>query len=246
MGSTAHHSPQKEIVPAIYRLQRLFLSLCIVLGPALGIAAVVTAPGYYSTKSGPVAALASFVTASTAQLQANAICSVIATYLFPVALLAMAWLAMRRAPWWTSIAMLVVFLGVFPFPAFNAQNALTWDLSRMGNNPVFNTIVQRFNDDGVMSYYNAVFILGTILGPVLIGIALWRARTVPTWAAVLILIGRPLVFLYPLVQSFVPAVSLQALTWILLFIGSIPAALAMLRISSNDSQRMTNVQAKTL
>jgi hypothetical protein len=213
----------------------MFLSLCIVLGPGLALAAVVTGPGYSSTKNGPIAALASFITASTIQLQVNAICSVIGTYLFPVALLAMAWLAMRRAPWWASIAVLVVFIGVFPFPAFIAQNALTWDLSRMGNNPLFSTIVQRFNDDGIMSYYNGVFLLGTILGPVLIGIALWRARAVPIWATVLIIVSRLLVYSYPLVQSFIPAVYIQVLSWLPLLIGSIPAALAMLRVQSSDN-----------
>lgn len=233
MNSATDHLPQKRTIPAIYRLQYVVMSLCIVLGPAFGIAAVVSGPGYYSTKSGPVAALAAFATASTTQLQINAIFSVVGSYLFPVALLAIAWLAMQRAPWWASIAMLVIFLGIFPFPAFNAQNALTWDLSRMGSNPLFNTIVQRFNDDGVMSYYNLAFVIGTILGPVLIGIALLRARAIPVWAAVLILVARPSVFLYPLVQNFVLAIYIQAFSWLLLFIGSIPAALAMLRRGAN-------------
>lgn len=229
MSSVAHQSQQEPAVPVIYRLQRMFFTLCIVLGPAFGLAAVVTGPGYSSTKSGPVAALAATMNASTIQLQTSAIMSTIGTYLFPVGLLAMAWLAMRRAPWWASSAMLVVFIGVFPFPAFNAQNALYWDLARIGSYPVFSTIVQHFNDDGVMGYYGIVFLLGTILGPVLIGIALWRVRAVPIWAAVLLIISRPLVFSYLPIQHALPAVYIQATTWLLFFIGSLPAALAMLK-----------------
>jgi hypothetical protein len=94
-----------------------------------------------------------------------------------------------------------------------------------------------------MSYYNAMFIVGTVFAPMLIGIALWRARAVPTWAAVLILISRPLVFLYPSVQSFIPAVYVQLLSWLLLFIGSIPAALAMLKRPSNESQKVVDQEA---
>lgn len=230
MSSVPQPSQQESAVPVIYHLQRAFLALCIVLGPAFALAAVLTGPGYYSTNNGPVAALAATMTASTIQLQVSTIVSTIGTYLFPVGLLAMAWLAMHRAPWWASAAMLAVFIGVFPFPAFIAQNALYWDLARIGNNPVFSTIVQHFNDDGVMGYYSAVFLLGTVLGPILIGIALWRAQAVPRWAAVLIIIGRPLVFLYPLVQHVIPAVAVQAFTWLPLFIGSIPAAHAMLKV----------------
>ncbi|HLI89855.1 MAG TPA: hypothetical protein VKV37_14290 [Ktedonobacteraceae bacterium] len=236
MNPVIHRSQQKQAISVIYRVQRVFLALCIVLGPAFVLATVVIGPGYYSTKNGPVVALALTRTASTIQLQLSTILGVIATYLLPVSLLAMAWLAMRRAPWWASIAMLIVFIGVFPLPAFVAQSALTWDLARMGSNPLFATIAQRFNDDGVMSYYNAAFILGTIPGPALVGIALWRARAVPVWAAVLIIIGRPLVFLYPLVGSFILAVYIQFISWLPLFIGSIPAALVVLKVPITGGQ----------
>ncbi|RAQ94056.1 hypothetical protein [Thermogemmatispora tikiterensis] len=227
MNALAHQSQPEGAVPAIYRLHRLFLALCVVLGPLFALAMASLGPGYSSTKSGPVVALALTRTASATQLQISTLISVIGAYLIPVSLLTMAWLAMRRAPWLATIAMLVVFVGVFPLPAFVAQSALNWDLARMGNNPLFDVIVQRFNDDGVMSYYNAAFVVGTILGPALIGIALWRARVVPIYAAVLISASRLLVFSYLIVQSFIPAVYIQSITWLVLFIGSIPAALAV-------------------
>jgi len=150
MSSVPHQSQQEEAVPTIYRFQRIFLALCIVLGPAFALAFVVTGPGYYTTKNGPVVSLTLTRTASIIQLQVGTTVGIIATYLIPLGLMAMAWLAMRRAPWWASSAMLVVFTGTFP--AFIAQSALTWDLARMGTDPLFATIVQRFNDDGVMSY----------------------------------------------------------------------------------------------
>ena len=102
----------------------------------------------------------------------------------------------------------------------------------MGSNPLFVTIAQQFNNDGVMSYYNAMFIVGTVFGPTLIGIALWRTRAVPIWAAVLITFGRLLVFLYPIV-SVLPGIYIQLLSWGLLFIGSLPAALAMVKVPYN-------------
>ena len=86
-----------------------------------------------------------------------------------------------------------------------------------------------------MSYYNAMFIVGTVFGPTLIGIALWRTRAVPLWAAVLITFGRLLVFLYPIV-SVLPGISLQLLSWGLLFIGSLPAALGIVKVPYNGGQ----------
>jgi hypothetical protein len=140
----------------------------------------------------------------------------------------------RLSPWLASIVTLVVLIGIFPVAAFSAQDALTYDLTHMGSNPLFMTIAQQFNNDGVMSYYNVMFIVGTVFGPTLIGIALWRARAVPIWAAILITFSRLLVFLYPFVPGL-PGIYVQLLSWGLLFIGSIPAALAMLKVPYNES-----------
>jgi len=129
-----------------------------------------------------------------------------------------------------------VFIGIFPLAAFSAQDALTYDLARMGSNPLFLMIAQQFNNDGVMSYYNAMFILGTVFAPPLIGIALWRSRAVPTWSAILITFSRLLVFLYSFVPGL-PGIYLQLLSWVPLFIGSIPAAVAMVKLPYNESQR---------
>jgi hypothetical protein len=214
-------------VPLIYRLHRWFFAGCIVLGIAATLALVATSPQYYSLQNGIPSMFATFAAASSALLQAHLIAGVFTVYLLPVSLLAMAWLTMRRAPWLASTIMLLGFISLFPLAAFSAQDALTYDLTRMGSDPVFLTIAQTFNDDRVMSYYNAMFIVGTVLVPTLIGISLWRTRVVPIWAAILITLSRLLVFLYPILPGF-PAIYLQLLSWVPLFIGSIPAAIVML------------------
>ena len=180
--------------------------------------------------------VATFATANTILMQAHLIAGVFTVYLLPLSFLAMVWLAMRRSPWLASIVILVVFIGIFPGAAFSAQDALTYDLAHMGSNPLFLTIAQQFNNDGVMSYYNDTFILGTVFAPPLIGIALWRARAVPIWAAILITFSRLLVFLYPFVTGL-PGIYFQLVSWVPLFIGSIPAALAIVKLPYNEGQR---------
>jgi hypothetical protein len=89
-------------------------------------------------------------------------------------------------------------------------------------------MVKQFNTDGIMSFYNIVDVPGIVFGPALIGLALWRARAIPIWAAVLITLSRLVVFLFLLFPSL-PGVYIQLPSCILLFIGSIPAALAVLK-----------------
>jgi hypothetical protein len=235
MSFVTHQSPQKNTVPLIYRLQCLFFAACIVLGMVSTLVLVITSPQYYSLQNGVASMVATFATANPVMIQAHLISGVFTVYLLPLSLLAMAWLAMRRSPWLASIVMLVVFIGIFPVAAFSAQDALTYDLAHMGSNPLFVTIAQQFNNDGVMSYYNVMFLLGTIFAPTLIGIALWRTRAVPIWAAILITFSRLLVFLYPFVPGL-PGIYVQLLSWGLLFIGSIPAALVMVKVPYNESQ----------
>ena len=57
----------------------------------------------------------------------------------------MAWLAMRRSPWLTSIVILIMFISIVPVAAFSAQDALTYDLARIGSNPLFIMIAEQFN-----------------------------------------------------------------------------------------------------
>lgn len=235
MNAVEDRTHQEKSAPLLFCFQRWFFAVCIILGIGATLALVATSPQYYSTQNGIPVMVVAFSTANPALMQAHFIVGVLTVYLLPVSLLTMAWLAMRRSPWLASTAMLVVCITTIPFAAFSAQDALTYDLVRMGNNPLFVTIAQRFNDDGVMSYYNALFIVGTTFAPALVGIALWRSRAVPLWAAILITFSRFLVFLvYPFAQSFLLGVFIQLLSWTPLFIGSIPAALAMLKGPSKE------------
>ena len=240
------HQQQEQSVPVIYRLHRWFFAASIVLGMAATLLMVVTNPGYYNAQTGETGLLIGLPSANVVMVQVYLISSVVTFYLLPVGLLVMAWLAMRRAPWLASIGVFLVLLGMLPLPAIGvAIQALSYDIVRAGSNPLLVNMVQRFNTDGIMSFYNAVDVPGIVLGPALIGMALWRARAVPIWSAVLITVSRLIVFLFPFFPSL-PGVYLQSLSCILLLIGSLPAALVVLRRPYHESQRVTDTQAETL
>jgi hypothetical protein len=229
MSSVAHHVPPEKAVPLIYRLHRWFFAASIVLGTAATTVMVATNPGYYQSQTGEAALLAGYASASAVMVQIHFVSAVITFYLLPIGLLVMAWLAMRRAPWLASIGAFLVVLGMLPLPAVGAAiESLTYDVVRMGSDPVLIALVQRFNTDGIMSFYNIVDVPGIVFGPALIGLALWRSRAIPIWAAVLITISRLLVFLFLVVPSL-PGEYIQFPSCLLLFLGSIPAAIAILK-----------------
>src|SRR5207244_10349249 len=76
------------------------------------------------------------------------------------------------------------------------------------------------------------WVVGHLLGYVLLGIALARARAIPLWAACLIVVSAPL--MGPIAYGTGLGL-LQVLGYVLVFIGSLPAALAMLGRSGEEA-----------
>ena len=78
----------------------------------------------------------------------------------------------------------------------------------------------------MMLTFAIAWLFGHLLGYVLLGIALARARAIPLWAACLIVASAPL--MGPIAYGTGLGL-LQVLGFVLVFIGSVPAALAMLK-----------------
>jgi hypothetical protein len=235
MRFVANQSPQKNTVSIISRLQRLFFAASIVLGTAAILVAAFANPPYYGSQQGIASAIATNATDSDLMDQTHLVAQLIAAYLLPLGFLAMAWLANRRSPWLASIGAFIALLGFLPLALYVGQDSLYYDIARWGSNPQLVDLAQRWNTDGVMSYYGIVFGLGTVLGPTLIGIALWRSRAIPVWAAICLIFSRLPVFLFLFVPYHV-ATAIVLAGVVLLFIGSIPAALAVLKAPHNESQ----------
>ena len=84
--------------------------------------------------------------------------------------------------------------------------------------------IQRRRGDGLLRGH-----LRHLLCAVLVGIALGRARIIPIWAATALVISSPLLIIgFPIHLTFYQAALLFG-SLALLFIGSVPAALAMLK-----------------
>jgi len=235
MRFVAHSSAQKNTIPMIYRFQRLFFAASIVLGTAAILVAAFANPPYYGSSQGIASAVATNATDSDLMDQTHLVAQLIAAYLLPLAFLTMAWLANRRSPWLASIGAFISLLGFLPLALYVGQDSLFYDIARWGSSPQFVDLAQRWNNDGIMAYYGIVFGVGTVFGPTLIGLALWRSRAIPVWAAICLTLSRLPVLLFPFVPYHVETAIVLAGV-VLLFIGSLPAALAVLRVPRNESQ----------
>lgn len=73
-----------------------------------------------------------------------------------------------------------------------------------------------------------LFVIGHILGTVLLGIALWKGRIVPAWAALVLIVSQPLHLVFAVV---VPNGLPDAAAWSLTAIGFAAAGIALVRSS---------------
>jgi len=224
----ASDSPRPETAFDYGLLYRWFFVVSIILGLLATLVAVLTNPPYYGSEGGVAAAISTNATSSDLMDQAHVIAEVVASYLLPVSFLVMAWLAMRGAPLLATIGAALAFLGLTPLAVFAGEDSLYYDIARIGDGSTLVTMAQRFNGDGVMNYYNLMFVVGTVLAPVFIGAALWRARVIQVWAAICLIVGRFTVLLYPLVPYRILIIILMA-GFLALFVGSVPAAIALAR-----------------
>ncbi len=229
MADLDEEARSRQSALPLSRLGRWIAAMTIILGAGTTLVNVIANPGYYHVGNGEITAfIEDFAVSSALMGQIHVISGVFAAYLLPLGLLAMAWLAHGRAPRWTNIAVLVILVGLLPLPAFAAEDSLSYDIGRLGSNSAVLNMALQFDHDAVMSYYKVMFIIGSILGPTLLGIALWRSQAVPAWAAALIMISRPMSFLFPLLPTQL-GIIVQLPSWLLLFAGTVPAAGRFLR-----------------
>ena len=221
----------KNDTSTVHRLQHMFFAASIVGGTGAILVAAFANPPYYGSAPGIASAVATNAVSTNLMDETHLIAQLVAAYLLPFSFLAMAWLASRRSPWLASIGAFIALLGFLPLPLYVGQDSLYFDIARQANNPQAIALAQLWNSDPIMSLYGIMFGLGTVFGPTLIGIALWRSHEIPGWAAAFLTVSRLLALLF-LVVAYTIATTIVLAGVVLLFIGSVPATLAVLKAPS--------------
>jgi MFS family permease len=167
--------------------------------------------------------------------QAHNIFELAAAFLLPIGFLTLAWLTNRRTPWLATVGGALCLLGFLPLSLYVGQDSLYYDVARAGFPPQVVDLVVRWNRDGIMSFYGIWFGLGSVLGPTVLGVALWRSRQVPVWAAIFLILSRLPVFVFGLVP-FHTAVAIVIAGVVLMVAAAVPAARAVMTAQHKQAQ----------
>lgn len=188
-----------------YTMQRIFLALCMVLGPLL------------------VSILLAISTLSMWLIGVGT-CTF---FLLIFGFLGMTRLAMPRTPWLATIGGFLSLVGFLSYALIVMwQIELSYHSTLLGGGKLLTTLYNQINNDPVQMVLLLVFIIGHLFGPMLLGIALVRAKLVPIWVMWILILRIPLQAIGFLLTI---GLTMEIYTYALLFLASIPIALALLK-----------------
>lgn len=224
---TSQISRTVRTVPGYERLLRVFAAVAVVGGPLGYLVGGLLEPAAHT---GGHATIAANAAANPLTNTTHTIAFVVASYLLPVGVAALAYLARRSAPWLATIGGLLGVLGWLPFSALAALDDLASVMAQLPASGTYAALWDRFAYDPVMNAYLFVYIIGHLVAYVLLGLALRRAGVLPRWAAWSMIASSPLtIAAFALPTGLGGAgLAVAGVAVSLLVVGSLPAAAAFL------------------
>jgi hypothetical protein len=138
-------------------------------------------------------------------------------------------LARRGAPWFTGIALFLMVPGYLSLPTTAAGDVFTWSAGTAGLDTASITRVAEATH-AATDLAGGVFVVGHVLGTVLLGIAMWRAGVGGRWVAVAVGISQPLHLISVIISSH----PLDLVGWGLQAIGFAAVGWAILRMPNDE------------
>jgi hypothetical protein len=209
-------------------LDRRALAILMPIGP-LAIAIVRGILPYYTADSNTVMAakVAAHQDAETAVIWLT----FVAMLTLVPGVIAIGMLARQGSPRLGTIGLVLAvaaFLSLF-WSTVAGEDNVALGAARIGMNPgTTGALVTSMNGILPIGLASDIFVLGHIVGLVLISIALWRGRLVPTWAALLLGVSQLLHVVFAVV---IPVHALDGCAWGLTAVGFAAAAVSFAKES---------------
>ncbi len=222
---------QLQVAEPIYRrLHRVFFALCVLVAPLLMVGWFTLCPQYGDptcpSSVHPDAALAAFRTANPALMHLFYGITLLIPYLYPLGYIGLGLVAMKQSPWLATLGIVFGWLGSIAWGFIADAMFLINSAIQLGQDTSFLALEKAHYADPLILIVATGWVLGHWGGYVLLGIALWRSRAIPRWAAFLIILSGPL--MGPVAYGVNIGI-LQDLGFLLVFVASIPAARALLK-----------------
>ena len=243
LSQTQHNQQSAGAEPFYRKFHRACLAICVVLAPVvlfLGFAfdptggVGVPSNRLHLLPSSARLLAANFQAASPLQTQFFLYFNAVTIYFFPLSFLGLGLLAMRRSPWLATLGMIFGLAGSLPFGMFVGLEALGAALGQFGASPSNAGMSQYVFSQGAVVLLAGSWVIGHLLGYILMGIALIRSRAIPLWAALLFIVGIP----FQAAGYGMHVSLLQLICFALIFLGSIPAALAILKLRDEQAHAL--------
>lgn len=233
MNSVEYQPHQEKSAPLIYRLQRWFFALCMLLAPLalslwFGLCPTGVGDPACPDMGSTLAVFAAFRTLNPQLMQIFLFLSLIVPYLYALSYVGLGLLAMKRSPWLATLGMACGFAAGVVWAAIADSITMLASMAQISLNPLFVTVEHHYYANWLILAFGVFWVIGHQLGYILLGIALARARVIPLWAACLFIVSVPI--MGPIAYGTGLGL-LQILGYVLVFIGSVPAAFATLRRS---------------
>lgn len=228
----SHQPNQLAAADPVYRkLHRAFFALCIVLAPLILSLWFSLCPTGANDAACPdqgstLAVFAAFRAMTPQVMQLFLVLSLILPYLYALSYVGLGLLAMRRSPWLATLGMVCGFAAGIVWAVIADSITMLLSMAQVGLNPLFVTVEHHYYANWLIVTFGAFWVIGHLFAYVLLGIALLRARVIPRWAAWLLIVSAPI--MGPIAYGIGVGL-LQILGFVLVFIASVPAALAFLR-----------------
>jgi hypothetical protein len=141
-------------------------------------------------------------------------------------------LTRRGTPRLTAVAVVLMLAGYLSLPWTASSDAFVWSAGTAGLDPA--SIAKAAGvTHGSMSLAGFAFVIGHVLGTVLLGIAMWRAHVGPRWAAIAVIVSQPIHFVAAVIVSSHP---LDLVGWGLQAAGFAAVGWVIARMSNDDWQ----------
>jgi hypothetical protein len=154
----------------------------------------------------------------------------IATFTLLPGVLAVGRLTRRGAPKMTAAAMLLVVPGYLALTYMVGSDLVLWTGARAGLDPsALAELAETVHPSSNLAA--VVFVVGHVIGTVLLGLALLRSRTVPVWAAIVTVVAQPMHFVAFVILG---SPALDCASWTANSVAFAVVAVAILRLPDGE------------